>query len=54
MHAEKTIWPAAWPHPDAFFDGLQDRIISIHSRQMLAGAQIIVRFEQRLRRQHPP
>jgi hypothetical protein len=45
MNAEKTIWPESWPHPDDLFGGLHDRIISIHSRQLLAGAQIIVRFK---------
>jgi hypothetical protein len=28
-----------------FFRGLDDRIVSIHSRQLLAGSQIIVRFQ---------
>ena len=45
MSAEKAIWPESWPHPDDFFGDLDDRIISIHSRQLLAGSQIIVRFK---------
>lgn len=45
MNAERVIWPESWPHPNDFFGELNERISTIHSRQMLAGAQIIVRFK---------
>ena len=44
-NAEVAVWPESWPHPDDFFRGLDDRLASIHSRRLLAGSQIIVRFK---------
>jgi|WetSurMetagenome_2_1015567.scaffolds.fasta_scaffold66323_4 hypothetical protein len=45
LNAETAVWPESWPHPDDFFRGLDHRIVSIHSRRLLAGSQIIVRFQ---------
>jgi hypothetical protein len=41
-------WPNSWPPPNVFFQSLQSQIVSVHSRDLLIGHQIIVRFFNKL------
>ena len=38
-------WPHNWPALETLFGPLTDRLVSVHSRALLIGEQIILRFE---------
>lgn len=44
MERGSPVWPKAWPKPEVFWEPLADQVVSIHTRSLLIGLQIIVRF----------
>jgi hypothetical protein len=38
-------WPHNWPTQENLFGPLTDRLVSVHTRALLIGEQIILRFE---------
>ncbi len=45
MERQDSIWPENWPSPKEIFQEVSGYITSIHTRRLLVGIQIIVRFK---------